>query len=158
MTVSQWTRFGNKVAVESYSFETDSPIIYSLTTEGILEPLTDLSSDQWESFAFRYMRWSPEARFLHYSLKFAPGEGPGYVLDTKTSEIRSICDQDSSTVFINGAWIADANLLAYTIRLLSGVTELRVLDVENWQVQRLAVTTSSEVQIKIVGWTPLELP
>ena len=105
--------------------------------------------------AVRYMNWSGDGNFLHYSEWKSSSEGPGYIINLNTLEIYEICKLEST--FLNGEWIPGDDKFVYRIRLDDGTEELRILDVSDWSTLLISETENNNFHI-IRGWSPIELP
>jgi hypothetical protein len=85
-------------------------------------------------------------------LRETPATGPGFIIDTETSEVGEICDP--GTTFLEGEWMPD-NYFVYRVMQQDGGQSLRVLDVAHWTMQVLA-ESDPETGFAIFGWTPVE--
>lgn len=152
---ANWTADGERVAFILAFEPTRNSRIFSLTRDGkTLEELTRQPLDSFPDYIVSYLYWSPDARHIHYSLFRNETGGPGFILDTLSSEVREICDEQAS--FAYGQWVTE-NLLAYVMLDESGRQQLRILDVDTWEGQVLVAGEMNE-QFEIVGWTPLDVP
>lgn len=152
--IPAWTQNGEKAAI-SFATSQDGGAyeIFLLTRDGEIQELTTEPIDPSQSFDIRYLSWSPDENHLHFALGHSPlSDGPGFLLDVTTGELREICDRDN-VEFLRGEWLSK-NQLLYEITTSEGDTELRLLDLTTWQAQRLTVipNNTSATPFIIHGW------
>jgi hypothetical protein len=103
------------------------------------------------NYVIRYVSWSRNAKYLHFSLWQTVEQGPGFVLDVETLKLLEIKLPDSS--FMEGEWLVDDDHLIYFVRShLTGEIELWLLDVTRWSTQML-VSARCDIRFQILGWT-----
>lgn len=153
--VPKWS--GDRILFSMHVSEANNEFykIFSLTIDGQLEQLPPqpfpLLDQDWQ---LGYLDRSPNERYIYYNVWQLNQEGPGFIVDTVTSETSEICDP--STTFLGGQWISESQFL-YRIRKEDGRKSLRVLDIPSWTTQEL-VEVGLDSGLTDIGWTPVEFP
>jgi hypothetical protein len=151
-TPGEWTADDSHVSFVVRDENAEYLKIYSLTRDGEnLEELTPRPIQIPTNYLIRYIRWSSDEKYLHFSLWQTIEQGPGFILDMENHLIREISLPDSS--FVEGEWLERDNYIIYTVRShLTGEIELWILDVDNWSTQRLDSVECNQ-RFQILGWT-----
>ncbi len=153
-----WTPDGERVVLAFWGKRTGEDYrLFALSREGQLQALMQQAAATEEFPAVRFLKWSPDSQYLYYRLGTGrPSiDGPGYVLDTKTSQYRVACDEPGRE-FLGGAWVGKAPLFAYADRKDLADGRYWLLDVVNWQ-KTLLMESSERLSASFVAWTPLTL-
>ena len=160
----EWNENGDEVLFSGILYEEDESYrgVFQVTQDAQLEQLVNynnIPSDDKQGWHSRYFSISPNNRYLHLGLAKPSDEpprtiGPGFILNTVTSEVKEICDPNS--VFIDGKWNSNDKFL-YRVLKHDNSQSLRILDIPSWTTQILYETDPGN-GINIIGWTPIEFP
>jgi hypothetical protein len=153
----KWNEAGSQaILVLPQTYKQPYTLILSLTADGQETEIVRLSQlpGEGDFFQIRYLEWSSDQRFIHFSLFETPETGPGYILDTYTKTIYEICEPN----FIQGWWLPaeEGGHLLYLAAEENGEQTLNLLDVTTWQSQQLLVTDNNFRTWNVIGWTPIE--
>lgn len=132
--------------------EEDYNKIFSITRDGREEELPPQPYPLLDQSDIRDLSFSPDGRYIHYSIQETLATGTGYIVDVSNSWVGAICDEMGT--FIDGQWVTEDQFV-YKILLESGGQALRLLDIPTWTTQTLDETPPGQGFI-IFGWTYLE--
>lgn len=152
--VANWSENGDKILLavtppRTINEPNPGPIeLVSLEIDDLrYEVLSQLTSLP-DMANIRYLEWSPDMRYIFFTLWETAFQGPGYILDTIDDSVHQICE----TGFVNGQWLPETNQLLYAVAINDEKYELKLLDVPSWQAQSLQ---QEEVYPHYIGWTPV---
>jgi hypothetical protein len=161
--VPDWTKDGSRVLFAYWDRQDRYMKIFVLSRDGQqLKELKDTSLANQPCERIRSVNWLPDERFIYYAMRCSGNEGPAFIVDTVTTEVREICTPGYR--FVDGMWSPDSRQFVYALRkgddyLLGGQYELRLLDMNTWTTQIIAVGDElGDIRFIIVGWTPVTIP
>ena len=151
----KWTGDGSKVlfSIPVDDGEQRYHRIFSLTRGGQEEELPPQPYPGLDAQEVRYLTFSFDERYIHYSLQETLLTGEGFIVDVSNSWVGEICSGKGT--FIEGQWVAEGQFV-YNVLLEGGGQSLQLLDVPTWTSQILAELPSGEGFV-VYGWTPLDL-
>jgi hypothetical protein len=157
-----WTIDGSQVLFAYWDLQDQYMKIFVLSRDGQqLKQLKDTSLVNQPCERIRSMNWLPDERYIYYTMRCGE-EGPAFILDTVTTEVREICTPGYR--FVEGMWSPDSRQFVYVLRkgedyMLGGQYELHLLDMNTWTTQNIAVSDElGKIRFDILGWTPLTFP
>lgn len=157
-----WTSGGKRVAFVLY--DDKRPIFYILTQDG---KTSEIIGEGTPPRIIRYIKWSSDEKYIYYSYWNTIMEGPAFIIDMATKEMKEICTPGYT--FLKGSWLP-GNYFAYIVREgeqtdQDGIAEMRIMNAEDQTFQtvfrtttKVGPTTGFLHALEILGWTPLSNP